>query len=54
MRWRVRNVPDAWVTFALNPDGTVERMTMAPVSPSTDFSFDWQDLLLLPVRERRP
>jgi len=54
VRWRVRNVPDAWVTFALNPDGTVERMTMAPVSPSTDFSFDWQDLLLLPVRERRP
>jgi hypothetical protein len=27
---------------------------MAAVSPSTDFSFDWQDLLLLPVRERRP
>jgi hypothetical protein len=53
VRWRTRNVPDAWVTFALNPDGTIERMTMAPVSPSTDFSYDWQDLLLRPVRERR-
>jgi CubicO group peptidase (beta-lactamase class C family) len=54
VRWRTRNVPDAWVTFALNPDGSIERMTMAPVSPSTDFSYDWQDLLFLPVRERRP
>jgi hypothetical protein len=53
VRFRVRNVPDAWVTFALNPDGTIERMTMAPVSPSTDFSYDWQDLLLRPVREAR-
>jgi CubicO group peptidase (beta-lactamase class C family) len=53
VRWRTRNVPDAWVTFALNPDGTIERMTMAPVSPSTDFSYDWQDLLLRPVRAAR-
>jgi hypothetical protein len=29
-------------------------MTMAAVSPSTDFSFDWQDLLLRPVRDVRP
>jgi CubicO group peptidase (beta-lactamase class C family) len=54
VRWRERSLPDAWVTFALNPDGTVERMTMAAVSPSTDFSFDWQDLLLRPVRDVRP
>jgi hypothetical protein len=54
VRWRERSIPDAWVTFALNPDGTIERMTMAAVSPSTDFSFDWQDLLLRPVREARP
>ena len=54
VHWRVPNIPDAWVTFALEPDGAIGRMTMAAVSPSTDFSFDWQDLLLLPVRERRP
>jgi len=50
VHWRTRNIPDAWVTFALQPDGTVETMKMAAVSPSTDFSFDWQHLLLLPVR----
>jgi len=50
VHWRVANIPDAWVTFALKPDGTVDNAKMAAVSPSTDFSFDWQDLLLVPVR----
>jgi hypothetical protein len=36
---------DAYVTFALKPDASIERMTMAPVSPAIDFSFDFQDLL---------
>jgi len=40
---------DAYVTFALNPDGSIERLTMAPVSPAIDFSFDYQDLLFSPV-----
>ena len=35
---------DAYVTFALKPDASVERMTMAPVSPAIDFSLDFQDL----------
>jgi hypothetical protein len=26
-------------------------MTMEPVSPAIDFSFDFQDLLFTPVRE---
>jgi CubicO group peptidase (beta-lactamase class C family) len=52
-RWRDRELrADAYVTFALNPDGTVERATMAAVSPLTDFSFDFQDLALIPVRAR--
>ncbi len=50
VHWRVPNIPDAWVTFALKPDGTVDNAKMAAVSPSTDFSFDWQHLLLTPVR----
>ncbi|MBZ5557177.1 MAG: beta-lactamase family protein [Acidobacteriia bacterium] len=41
---------DAYVTFALNPDGTIDQVKMRAVSPSTDFSFDFQDLLLKPVR----
>jgi hypothetical protein len=50
VHWRVPNIPDAWLTFALKPDGTVDNAKMAAVSPSTDFSFDWQHLLLTPVR----
>jgi hypothetical protein len=40
---------DAYVTFALRPDASVERMTLRPVSPAIDFSFDYQDLLFTPV-----
>jgi CubicO group peptidase (beta-lactamase class C family) len=45
---------DAYVVFALKPDATIERMTMAPVSPAIDFSFDFQDLQFTPVPEERP
>jgi hypothetical protein len=40
---------DAYVSFALEPDASVERVTMAPVSPAIDFSFDYQDLFLTSV-----
>ena len=36
---------DAFVTFALNPDGTIDTVKMRAVSPDTDFSYDFQDLL---------
>lgn len=50
-RWRDRSLrADAYVTFALNPDGTIDQARMQAVSPSTDFSFDFQDLLLKPVK----
>jgi CubicO group peptidase (beta-lactamase class C family) len=50
-RWRDRELrADAFVTFALNPDGTIDQARMRAVSPSTDFSFDFQDLLLKPVK----
>src|SRR6478672_13674668 len=48
-RWRDRELrADAYVTFALNPDGTIDHATMQAVSPLTDFSFDFQDLFLTP------
>ena len=47
--WRVKNVPDAFVSFALTPQGRIETMKMAAVSPLADFSFDYQDLLFTPV-----
>jgi CubicO group peptidase (beta-lactamase class C family) len=49
-RWRDRELrADAFVTFALNPDGSIDQAKMRAVSPATDFSFDFQDLLLKPV-----
>jgi len=49
-RWRDREMrADAFVTFQLNPDGSIDRVKMAAMSPSTDFSFDFQDLDLRPV-----
>lgn len=53
-RWRDRELrADAYVAFALNPDGSIDQAKMSAVSPSTDFSFDFQDLLLKPVRTSR-
>jgi hypothetical protein len=50
-RWDDRELrADAFVTFALNPDGSIDQAKMRAVSPSTDFSFDFHDLLLKPVR----
>ncbi len=52
-RWRDRELrADAYVTFALTPEGTVDHATMQAVSPLTDFSFDFQDLMLTPVPAR--
>lgn len=49
-RWRDRELrADAYITFALNPDGTIDQARMLPASPSVDFSFDFQDLRLIPV-----
>jgi CubicO group peptidase (beta-lactamase class C family) len=50
--WRDRTIEDAFVTFALNPDGTIDSARMAAVSPLADFSFDYQDLLLKPAEKR--
>lgn len=52
VRWKERNFnADAYVTFALNPDGSIERMKMAPVSMETDFSYDFADLSFAPVKK---
>ncbi len=49
-RWRDRELrADAYATFALNPDGSIDRLKIVPSSPAVDFSFDFQDLLLRPV-----
>jgi CubicO group peptidase (beta-lactamase class C family) len=51
VHWKERNFnADAYVTFALNPDGSIERMRMAPVSTETDFSYDFADLNFVPAK----
>jgi CubicO group peptidase (beta-lactamase class C family) len=47
--WRDRTVEDAFVTFALKPDGSIDHFTMVAVSPLADFSFDYQDLYFTPM-----
>jgi CubicO group peptidase (beta-lactamase class C family) len=52
--WRDRELrADAYVTFSLNPDGSIDHAKMKAVSNTTDFSFDFQDLLLTPGSESR-
>src|SRR5262249_15414460 len=48
--WRDRTVEDAFVTFALKPDGSIDHFTMVAVSPLADFSFDYQDLYFTPAK----
>lgn len=55
VRWRDRELrADAYLSFALDPGGRVEQAKMRAVSPATDFSFDFQDLLLRPGSETPP
>ena len=50
VKWRDRELrADAFMTFALTPQGTIDQARMAPASSSVDFSYDFQDLLLKPV-----
>jgi CubicO group peptidase (beta-lactamase class C family) len=46
-------IEPAYVTFSLDADGKVDRVTMKAVSPLADFSYDYQDLLFTPVAEKR-
>jgi hypothetical protein len=44
-RWTDRRLmADAYVTFVLGADGTVEGIRMKAESPATDFSYDFHDL----------
>ena len=38
--------------FLINPDGSIEQVKMRAVSPATDFSFDFHDLLLKRSKDR--
>lgn len=54
-RWKDRSLDaDAYVTFSLKADGSIDRVAMKAVSPLTDFSFDFHDLALTPVADNVP
>ena len=54
VRWDDRGLnADAFVNFALDVDGHVREVRMQPVSPLTDFSFDFQDLRLVPLKDAK-
>jgi hypothetical protein len=48
--WRDHTIEDAFVSFALRSDGSIDHFTMVAVSPLADFSFDYQDLYFTPQR----
>jgi hypothetical protein len=48
-RWDDKSFEPAYVTFGLDADGKVERITMKAVSPAADFSWDYHDLLFTPA-----
>lgn len=46
-------IEPAYVTFALDADGKVERVTMKAANPIADFSWDYHDLDLRPVEKKQ-
>jgi len=52
-RFDDKAIEPAYVTFNLDADGKVDRITMKPVSPLADFSFDYHDLLFRPVQTEK-
>jgi CubicO group peptidase (beta-lactamase class C family) len=47
-RFTDRSIEPAYVTFSVNQDGEVDRVTMKAASPVADFSWDYHDLLFTP------
>lgn len=50
-RYSEEGFEPAYVTFQLDAEGAVDRITMKAVSPVADFSWDYRDLLFTPVAE---
>jgi CubicO group peptidase (beta-lactamase class C family) len=43
-RWSDRDIEDAYMVFSLDPRGAIDGVKMQAISPTADFSFDYQDL----------
>jgi len=54
VRWKERNFnADAYATFSLDHDGSIDHVKMKAVSEETDFSYDFHDLLFTPVKAKK-
>lgn len=49
-RFEDKGIEPAYVTFSLDAEGKIERITMKAVSPTADFSFDYHHLNFTPVK----
>ena len=55
VRWKSRSFnADAFATFNFDKQGRASGLKMTPISPATDFSYDFQDLDLQRVEEPGP
>jgi CubicO group peptidase (beta-lactamase class C family) len=52
-RFDDKAIEPAYVTFALDADGKVARVSMKAESPIADFSYDYRDLDLRPVEDKK-
>ncbi len=52
-RFDDKTIEPMYVTFALDAEGKVDRITMKPVSPLADYSYDYQDLLFRPIQPKK-
>jgi hypothetical protein len=50
-RFDDKTIEPAYVTFNLDADGKIDRITLKAVSPIADFSWDYQDLLFTPAHK---
>jgi CubicO group peptidase (beta-lactamase class C family) len=48
-RFTDKTIEPAYLTFGLDADGHVAHITLKPVSPLADFSYDYQDLSFTPI-----
>lgn len=48
-RFDDKTIEPAYVTFSIDADGKVDRVTMKAASPIADFSWDYRDLLFTPA-----
>ncbi len=53
VRWGHHSNADAFVTFSLEADGSVDAMELRAFSPAADSAYDYEDLSFRPIRKSK-